>query len=351
MFINFINARRCLPFLAALLCAAAVSAQPSPPAPTQPSSNGMVLDVVVTAKSGTPVTGLRQQDFTVLDNKAPQTITSFQAVDGRQAPIEVIVLVDAVNIGYDRVAYARGQIDKFLRADGGHLAHPTTLAVLTDTGSQIKQGFSTDGNALSASLDQYTVSLRNVRRRDGFWGAAEIFQISLEGLHELVTREASVPGRKIVLWVSPGWPLLSGPYMELDDKQQRQFFGDIVDFSTQLRRARITLDTVDPLGTADSIYRAFYWKDFVKGISKPSQVQLGNLGLQVIAAQSGGLVLNSNNDTASLLQRCLSDTASYYELAFDAPSARKADEYHALEIRIDKPGLTARTRQGYYSQP
>ena len=95
----FINARRCLFLLVPLLCSAAVSAQQHS-SPTQPGTGRILLDVVVTPKSGPPVSGLRQQDFTLLDNKVPQTITSFQAVDGRHAPIEVILLVDAVNTGY-----------------------------------------------------------------------------------------------------------------------------------------------------------------------------------------------------------------------------------------------------------
>jgi len=346
----FINGRRCLFLLVPLLCAAAVSAQQHSPV-TQPGAGRIFLDVVVTAKSGSPVSGLQQQDFTLLDNKAPQTLTSFQAVDGRQAPIEVILLVDAVNTGYQRVAYERDQIDKFLRADGGHLAHPTALAVLTDTGTQIQEGFSIDGNALSASLDQYTVSLRNVRRTDGFWGAAELFQLSLEGLHELAAREAPHPGRKVVLWVSPGWPLLSGPNVELNAKEQQRLFTDIVNFSTQILQARITLYSIDPLGVADTGLRTVYWKDFVKGISKPSQVQAGDLGLEVLATQSGGIALNSSNDVAAQLQRCLADTGAYYELSFDPPPGGQPHEYHRLEIHIAKPGLTARTRQGYYSQP
>jgi hypothetical protein len=39
------------------------------------------LDVVVTDKSGKPVPGLQQQDFTLLDDKQPQTILSFRATD------------------------------------------------------------------------------------------------------------------------------------------------------------------------------------------------------------------------------------------------------------------------------
>jgi VWFA-related protein len=328
---------------------AVLGQQDGPPAQRGPSK--IFLDVVVTPKSGPPVSGLQQQDFTLLDNKVPQTITSFQAFDARQAPIEVILVVDAVNTGYQSLAYERNQIDKFLRADGGSLAHPTALAILTDTGTEMQDGSSSDGNALSASLDQYVVGLRTINRTAGFWGADEQFQISIEGLNQLATRLAARPGRKVVLWVSPGWPLLSGPNVQLDPKEQEQLFTGIVNLSNLLQQAHITLYSVDPLGTGDVGFRTFYWKEFVKGVSKPSQVQIGNLALEVLATQSGGLALNASNDTATLLHESLADTAPYYEISFVPAAAEKKDEYHQLEIRLARPGLTARTRQGYYAQP
>lgn len=318
-----------------------------------PALNGRIyLDVVVTRKSGPPVSGLEQQDFTLFDNKAPQTITSFQAVEGRQAsPVDVVLVVDAVNADYQTVAYGRDEIDKFLQAEGGDLAHSTALAVLTDTGMQILEDFSTDGKKLSASLDQYTVSTRFIRRSAGFYGAAERFQISLGGLHDLAERLSPRPGRKIILWISPGWPLLSGPEVQIDSKQRQQLFADVVGFSTDLLKGRITLYSIDPLGTREDVNRALYWENFVKGITKPSQVFAGNLGLQVLATQSGGLALNSDNDITALLENCLADTRAYYELSFEPPTGDQPDQYHRLEIHVAKPGLTARTRQGYYSRP
>ncbi|HEX4002381.1 MAG TPA: VWA domain-containing protein [Candidatus Acidoferrales bacterium] len=343
-----IDVRRCLLFLVALLFASAVPARQSG-APAQPGNSARYVDVVVTHKSGPPVSDLQQQDFTLLDNKVPQTITSFQAVDGRKAAIEVIVLIDAVNAPYEVISFEREQIDKFLRAEGGNLAHPTALAVLTDTGLQGQQGFSEDGNKLSASLDQYTVSLRDLNRSAGFWGAVERFQISLQGLHELVQRDGARPGRKIILCVSPGWPLLSGPEVQLDDKKRRQFFTDIVNLSTDLMRDRITLYSINPWGPGESIGREDYWENYVKGVSKVSQVNAGDLGVQVIATQSGGVAFSADNNVAASLRQALADTAAYYEISFNAPTSDNPDEYHRLEIRVAKPGLTARTRQGYYS--
>jgi VWFA-related protein len=336
--------------LAALLAASAASGQQSSP-PTQPANAAIQLDVVVNPRSGPPVGDLQQQDFTLLDNKVPQYIASFRAVDGRHADVDVILVVDGVNADYNTVAFERDQIDKFLRADNGDLIHATSLDVLTDMGIESLADFSKDGNKLSASLDRYAVSLRFVNRSAGFYGATERLQLSLDGLHEVVQREANRPGRKLMIWISPGWPFLSGPEVGLSSKIQQQLYADVIAFSTDLLRNRITLYSIDPFGTQGNLMRASYWQQFLKGITKPSQALPGNVALQVLATQSGGVALYANNDIAALLQTCLADTRAYYEISFDLPAGSASNEYHRLEIRVAKHGLTARTRQGYYARP
>lgn len=321
---------------------------------TQAAAGRRKLDVVVTAKSGVPEQGLQQQDFALSDNKVKQTISSFQAVDGRQAPADVIIVIDAVNASYSTVSFEREQIDKVLRADQGKLVHPISLAVLTDTGLQIVEGFSNDGNALSAGLDQYANGIRNFRSSGGVTEAFQVFQISLEGLQDLVDRESdrspADPTRKVVIWLSPGWPLLSSPIIELDAKQQESFFSQIIDFSNRFWQGNVTLYSIDPSGTSSPAHVSF-WRNFLKGVSKPNQVELGDLALEVLATQSGGIALFASNDVAAQLQKCLADLGSYYELSFDPPRGDKPNEYHQLEIHMNKPGLSAHTRQGYYSQP
>jgi VWFA-related protein len=335
---------------------AALSQQPtspSQPVPSQLLNDTVFLDVVVTPKSGPPVSSLQQQDFTVLDNKTPVTLNSFNALRGRENPIEVVLVVDDVNTGVEHIAYERSEINKFLRADGGHLGHPLALAFLTDSGVKVQDTFSTDGNALSAALDQYRVGLHSITRSSGIYGAAERFDLSLRALHELAEREAARPGRKLIVWISPGWPVLSGPAVEeqMTAKQKQQIFDNVVNLSTLLRRGRITLYSIDPLGSADFAGRAFRWQSFVNGVTKPSQTEYGDVALQVIAVQSGGLALNTGNDITAFLQQCLADTQAYYELSFAPPVDQKRDEYHHLEVRVAKAGLVARTRQGYYSPP
>lgn len=337
-------------FLIGVLVWAALASGPQEAARSGASAGRIYLDVVVSAKSG-PVTDLQQQDFTLMDNKSPRTITSFKEVSGREAPIEVVLVIDGVNADYQHVVFEQEQSDKFLRAEGGHLSYPTAVAVFTEQGTQVAGEFSSDGNVLSSSLNKQIIGLRSVGRAAGYYGAVERWNMSVRALHQLVGSVAAQPGRKIILWVSPGWPLLSGPNTELDSKQEQQIFEEVVSFSTQLQQARVTLYSVDPLGAAESPARIDYYEEFLKGVSKASQVNLGNLGVQVLAVQSGGLAFNSSNDVADLLRKCLAESAPYYEISFEAPAGEKRDEYHHLEIRLSRPGLTARTRQGYYAQP
>src|SRR5277367_762833 len=72
------------------------------------------LDVTAADSTGRSVSGLQQQDFTILDNTQPQKMTSFAAAQGATAdpPVEVILLIDIVNTGFQRVAYERQEIDK-----------------------------------------------------------------------------------------------------------------------------------------------------------------------------------------------------------------------------------------------
>ena len=318
-------------------------------------SGRITLDVVVNDKSGTPVTGLQQQDFTILDNKHPQKILSFKAV-GQTASAdeatEVILLMDEVNTSFGRVAYERSEVEKFLRQDGGKLARPISIAFFSDSGLDMPRATSRDGNALIAEVDQHETALRSIRRSEGFYGAVDRADLSLRALGQLAQYEASRPGRKLVIWVSPGWPLLSGPNVDLSSKNQQGIFNSIVALSTQLRQSRINLYSVDPLGTDDSgEFRTFYYQQFLKGASGPRQVQFGDLALQVLASQSGGRVLNSNNDVAGEIERCVRDANAAYILSFEARPGDGPNEYHAIEVKVGKPDLKAQTRSGYYAQP
>jgi VWFA-related protein len=340
-------------FFAALfagsLSAAAQQAPPAASTPaTSPSSQQIKLDVVVDTKSGERVTNLGQQDFTILDNKSPRPITSFKVVTAKQEPVEVIVIIDSVNTPYELVAYVRDQTEKFFKDKEGALAHPTNFAVFTDDGVKIERKFSTNGIALSEILESQQVGLRKINRSSQ-WGASDRLNLSVHALHQVTDYAATLPGRKIVIWMSPGFPLLSGPNIYLTPKDEQEVFGDVLYFSSTLRQNHITLYDLNPVGVNESLIRANYYEDFLQGVSRREDSKFADLSIQVLSVQSGGLTLISNNDLDAQLQKCLLDVDSWYEISFDSPPPDKPIEYHRIEVKLAQPGLIARTRNGYYS--
>ena len=294
---------------------------------------------------------LSAQDIQLLDNKQPRPVTSLRRVGTGSDGVHVIVVLDAVNLPYIRMAYERSEIEKFLRANGGKLTNPTTFAVVTDKATDVQQPFTTDGNALSAAIAKYPVGLREVRRDEGIWGADERTQISLKALTELTAYAAKVPGEKMVLWVSPGWPLLTGIRSDLTNKQHQEIFRSVVDYSQQMRLAKVTLYNINPLGPEEDLIRASYYEDFVKGIAKPQDTDVADLSLQVLAVQSGGLTFTGNSDVSGNMEKCVAEARSMYELTFTPAPAERADEFHQLQVMLPKSGVTARARNGYYAQP
>ena len=330
-----------------LSCPLAASArQPSVASPS--FSQPIKLTVQVDTKSGQPVVNLTQQDFTILDNKSPRPIISFKVLSAAQKPVSVFLFLDAVNTPFSMVSYMRQGVEKFLQANEGKLAHSTTIAILTDQGVQIAPGFSTSGLALSDALEHQIIGLREINRSSE-WSGDDRLQICLNAYNQLLGYAATLPGRKIILSISPGWPFVSGPRVYLSEKQSQSIFHSVISFSTQMRQDNVTLYNINPIGVAQSLESADYYQGFLKGVAKANGVQLGNLGLQVLAAQSGGLVIVSNSDVPGNIQRCLTDADSWYEITFDPPPLDKPNEYHHIDVKLDRPGLIARTRDGYYS--
>jgi VWFA-related protein len=317
-----------------------------------PAEGRIHLDVVVTDRPGKPISGLEPGAFTLKDNGLPAKILSFQAIDPASQPAthpaEVILLIDAVNEGFQTAARSRQEIARFLRENGGHLAQPVSVLVLNSDGVKVLVQPAMDGNTLAAQLDQSESKLRVIGRSGGINGAFERYDLSIRVMSLIAKSEVKRPGRKLLIWAGSGWPLLEGPGIEFSSQAQQQMFHEIVDLSTTLREARMTVYSVsqgDPnLGT-------YLYEGYLKGVKTPERVNPANLSLKVLAIQSGGRVVPPNNDLTGQIAMCVQDAGAFYTISFDPPRADKANEYHDLKVEIDKPGLTARTDTGYYNQP
>jgi VWFA-related protein len=325
------------------------------------------VDAVVSTASGSLVENLRQQDFTIFDNGAPQTITSFEAVDAKHARIAVFIVIDTLNANMRVPGTTLTDLKRFLKADGGELSYPITLNFVTANSLEFRAGPSRDGKALSASLNKPAMTTQET---EGDPGTYPPFQ----ALAELVALERDKPGRKIILFVSPGSqptlrPFNQGSGTDVSKAQPTEIklqqlrlgmFGNIVQFTRELSEGQITVYSIDPplasnlsdgFTNAVTHLRPSDSDANVSGIRSPTDVRWGDLAFQAVAVRSGGLALYSGHDLASSLRQCIADAAPFYEIAFDPVLTDEPNLYHQIKIQITKPGLTARSRQGYYSQP
>jgi VWFA-related protein len=345
----------------------------------------ILLNVQVTDSAGKPVTGLKQEDFAVLDNDQARKLTASREVDGTapDGAAHVILVIDAVNNSLKAIAYQRREIEKFFAQDPSALKLPTTIGVLTSagltTGEQSKdravlteelRSLTRNLRAFECPEDKTNADLNAPQPLDIGAGSMEAsianagvprthrancmnlrFRTSVTALNRLATKQTDVPGRAIVIWVGAGWPLLRDPDFQNDSAAvKRNFFDYLVELSTALREGQVTLDAVSsPELVRSGEKLSEHDVTYVNGMPNESETSAASLALPMLAHQSGGLILEGSKDLATELAACVADAQAYYALAFDSASARAPGELHLMNVKVNKPGLTVRTDTSYYA--
>jgi VWFA-related protein len=317
-----------------------------------PQPQPIHLDVVVSDKSGNPVAGLTPADFTLFDNGQPSPIASFSAfgAEAHEAapPVEAVLVFDTINDSFQGISDARTQVATFLRQGGGKLPVPVSVIWMTVGGWTELLPASRDGNFLARQIDPAESRLRTIPVPANSYDDLNRLRISVKMVEGVGSFEAGKPGRKLLIWIGPGWPLLRGDLQEVTNKNQADFFANIVALSSEFRMARIAVYSLIR-GTPNR--GTYLYQDYLKGVKRWQFAFPPNLNLRVLAVQSGGRVMTPSNDLVPELDDCLRDAGPFYSLSFTPPKADGPNEYHELKVRIQKPGLIARTATGYYNQP
>lgn len=348
--------------------------QPRTSATARDRAEGLIkLDVVVTDADGKPVPGLDRADLSLLENGRAQKIVSFEAFDGRGAgtepPVKIILLIDTVELPVDLARNERLAVESYLRHDGGRLAHPVSVFLLADTGLWTVTHESGDGNGLARQIERNDFRLvrGNVGAERGLVPAGlkdTASDSALKALGQIATGERTRPGRKLLLWVGPGWGIGSGAYAEATRGPASAFsaaprapaaergsppvFGAVWWFSALLREAHLVLYsfTVGETNPGGLLYRAY-----LDGVRVPHKASFMNVYRKVLAIQSGGRVMEEGLDLVKQIESCVQDAGYFYRISFDPFPADRTEEFHDLKVVVDRPGLTARTNTGYYDQP
>ena len=236
------------------------------------TSRLVVVDVVVTDKSGKPVTNLGKDKFVIYEDGIKQTVKDFDPPSGHMmptgsattpvvnsvadlpkigtAPVNVLVF-DELNTPFNQLAYARQQMEKYLMSQPEVLPVPTLFVAA--------------GNTKMAMLHDYTQSraelLESVKKHTGdFDFTAMIAQLNggklgkddgmvetLGALSQIAESLRGVPGRKNVIWIGKGY----NQAMDLNNLSQAdkdRAMAVIQQVTDRMLAARATLYSIDPEG-------------------------------------------------------------------------------------------------------
>jgi VWFA-related protein len=304
------------------------------------------IDLVVADSAGKPVSDLAPWDFTLLDNGQPAKIrTLHNSLEASEPAPELIFVLDAINLSPQQLTQTESAIVHFLGRNNGRQEDACFLYRLTRDGLFSSAELTRDGNLLAKEVEQHKSprTVWRLGRNDGpnllrAWvGAPQPNPLSLRALGSIAIDQRDVPGHKVVVWISPGWPVNGGDIG----------FDEATELSTRLREARITLDNVNVWPNPD---RSNY-HDYVEAPRSQKDMHPAKLALQVIATHTGGLVLDSSGDLNRDIERCVAEMRSFYTVTFNPPHTYQMDEFHDLRVQVDRPALTVRAPTGYYNEP
>jgi VWFA-related protein len=329
----------------------------------------VVLDVVVTDKQGHIVPNLTAKDFTVSEDDAPQTVRYFEGQEQHalppgvsihstadlakapDAPVTLLVL-DELNTRFDDMAYARYTLEKYLNAQPAILTQPTALLVANNTKFNLIRDYTLDRQELLAALKQHFPSYpsRLMQSGKGGPGAAERLAMSLESLEQIAQATAGHPGRKNIVWVGPGFPAINTS--ESTDKEAAVIQQAVEHVIGMMRDSRITLSTIDPTIASSGTVLIQTPDDLDAAENENGHDPFaGDVNFQLLAPATGGRIYASRNDVDAEIGESILDGNNYYTLSY-SPTNRNdvAQPYRRIHVKMNVPGLTATTRNGYYTQ-
>ncbi len=365
--------------------------------------NLVLVDVRVWDKSGHIVTDLKQQDFKILEEGVPQTISSFSfenverlataaAENGPPPTIDLGKLPPNVPpakliqdrrllvLFFDLTSMA---VDDLIRAtkSGTDFVHKqltpadlVAVAIYSNT-LRVLQSFTNDRDALDKALKSITVGESSSLAEAGTEGEAgttnangeaivtrdvsaaftpdetefNIFNTDekLAALESLARMLRDVPGRKSVIHFSSGIERTG-----IENQAQLRAASDAAN------QANVSVYTVDarglaalppggdassasPSGTALYTGQAFS--------SQVSSLQGGRETLATLAADTGGRTFYDTNDFSQAFREVQNENSSYYLLGYSPSNARSDGKFRRIRVVVDRPGIKVVARPGYFA--
>jgi VWFA-related protein len=401
--------------LGLLLAAVPVRAAGEPPAEQSFKESIEVsvvnLDVYVTDKKGQPLTGLKKEDFQVLEDGKPVEISNFYAESrgtapaastgpagpGQAAPerpvsqrLRLVVFVDDVNLSqanrvrilqnvgkflhselrpgdevmlvrYSQRLDIRRQLTADLKAVDAELAEilklPTDIRKYQQSFDQAIQ--SINFSQLGSERGGETAAGTEIEGQLNAWAGEEsvMVQGSLDALDSVVSWLAGVPGRKAVLYVSDGLPITPGldlytiysraPQGPAPQERVAAMSAEKFDLTTRFRQV-----TSHASRNRVAFYpiEAYGTRGTEGSLFDSVSLAVRQAGLRFLADDTGGRALVNAADVPAALARVSEDFGTYYSIGYQ-PRRTGDEAEHKIEVKVKARGAQVRYRQWYRDKP
>jgi len=324
------------------------------------------VTVYVADGNGNPVADLAADDFEILEDGVPQSVTSFALVDIPVEPFEqppfasgeiepdvgsntapegrlYVVLIDEVP------AAQALRIRHFLRPFFEEQFGANDMAAIVYLGrgqSRNSQDFTSSRRLLLDAVGKVQpgfgdpfvdlASDLEVDRGDTWY-----MRTRMRALRELVESVAAIPGRrKALLYFTTGIGMDVFDVLDYTGGSKSLAFDDLHRAIAAATRGGVAFYPIDPCGLdAD-----------VNAGASPSGCSTGmgeKLDLRALADATGGFaVLNTNRFEVNFRQ-IVRENSTYYLLGFSSTNDRRQGRFRELDVRVRRPGLSVTTRDGY----
>jgi Ca-activated chloride channel homolog len=286
--------------VAVVLAAVTLSAQQQPL--FKSGSKTVAIFATVVDANGRLVPGLEMDDFEVLDEGKPVQLTLF---DNQVQPFTAVIALDTSGSMTANISRVQEAAEQFVIR---MLADDKAAVVYFNDQLFFSPRFTTDRDELS----------RYIRTEMRFGNATVLW----DAVDASMDRLERIEGRKVVVALTDG-----------EDFGSRTSFGSVRD------RARQNEVMVYSIG-----FSSDYFNGQRQVRSKPSA------DLKRLAQETGGgfFELEKTADLNTTFTRVIQELHSQYAMAFHPE--RLDGKLHKLQVRVKKPGMTARARQSYIAK-
>lgn len=391
------------------------------------SSELVLVPAIVNDRSGAYIKGLAKSDFVILEDGVERPISTFEEVItsaehvSRRSPVGntftnqlgdnplprriTVIVLDFVNTAFTDQVKGRRQLLQYLD-ESLDVREPTALFVITPSGPKIIHNFTEDTRVLAVALKQTRLALDTLAATtpqgapsevggnatlypDGT-GSAEVsgvkkrmaealrelqqqftaFQtrisatITLQSMQQIAHSLEGVPGRKVMIWMSGGFPFSISESQSFDklDVTQRATRDPIAysdDLGTMLpvysatwkslNSAQISVYPIDVRGIVNQYFvhpaEQHPDKNFIAQSTWKQNETLGTF--DNFAGMTGGRAYYNSNDLKLALREAVQDSAQYYVLGYYLGKNARKEGWHKIEVRVRVADAKVRARSGF----